>query len=277
MPSPAESSPAESSPAESSLADRTIDALSDEHDALAAAIRDLTDDELSTPSAAAEWTVAQVLSHLGSGAEITLAGLRAALGQRSAPAADFNSSVWDHWNALRPDEQRAEFLEHDAALIAALESLSEKERETLELQVGFAPAPLTVASFAGMRLHEAAQHGWDVRAGRDPAAELRPGSVGVLAELFSHDITFLLGFIAKPDPTSEPVLLDIAGSGYGLSITDSVSLVSPVNHPTATFSGPLEAAIRLLGGRLGPQHTPSDLAISGNITLDRLRIVFPGF
>jgi len=65
-------------------------------------------------------------------------------------------------------------------------------------------------------------------------------------------LAFLLGFIAKPHSATETVLLDIVDSGYGLWITDSVTLMSPVNDPTATFSGPLEAAIRLLAGRLGP-------------------------
>jgi uncharacterized protein (TIGR03083 family) len=261
----------------SSLADRTIAALFEEHDTVAGAVRELSDDQLTAPSGAAGWTVAQVLSHLGSGAEITLAGLQAALGERTAPGNDFNPSVWDRWNAMTPAQRRAGFLEHDATLVAAFTALDEQQRHTLQLRVGFAPAPLTVASFAGMRLHEAAQHGWDVRAARDPAAGLRTNSARVLAELFSHDIAFMLDFITKPDPAAEPVLLDIADSGYGLSITDSVTLMSPVNHPTATFSGPLEAAIRLLAGRLGPNHTPSELEVTGNITLEHLRTVFPGF
>lgn len=260
-----------------SLADRTIDALSDEHETLAAAVRDLTNDQLTATSGAAEWTVAQVLSHLGSGAEITIAGLQAALGERTAPDDDFNPSVWHRWNAMSPVQQRAGFLEHDAVLVAAFTALDQQQRDTLQLRVGFAPAPLTIASFAGMRLHEAAQHGWDVRAARDSAAGLRADSARVLAELFSHDIAFLLGFIAKPHSATEAVRLDIADSGYGLSITDQVTLMSPVTDPTATFSGPLEAAIRLLAGRLDPNHTPSDLKITGNTTLEYLRTVFPGF
>jgi len=261
----------------SSLSDRTIDALSDEHEILAATVRDLTDDQLTATSAAAEWTVAQVLSHLGSGAEITTADLQAALGERTAPDDDFNPSVWDRWNAMSPVQQRARFLEHDAVLVAAFTALDQQQRETLQLTVGFAPAPLTVASFAGMRLHETAHHGWDVRAAHDPGAGLRADSARVLAELFSHDIAFLLGFIAKPHAGTEAVLLDIADSGYGLSINDQVTLMAPVHDPTATFSGPLEAAIRLLAGRLGPNHTPSGLEITGNTTLEHLRTVFPGF
>jgi uncharacterized protein (TIGR03083 family) len=189
----------------------------------------------------------------------------------------FNQSVWDRWNAMSPAEQRAGFLEHGAALVAAFEALDETQRESLELKVGFLPFPLSVASFGGMRLHEAAQHGWDVRVARDPAAGLLPEAADVLAELFSGDLTFLLGFVGKADLIAGPVRLEIAGSEYGLSIGESVALVSPLDDPTATFNGPLEAAIRLIGGRLGPAYTPTDLTVTGNVTIEDLRTAFPGF
>lgn len=260
-----------------SVADRTIAALRAEHGATAEIVRDLSDEQLTGPSGAAEWTPAAVLSHLGSGAVITAAGLQSALGRRHAPEAGFNESVWDAWNAMSPAEQRAGFLEHDAELVAAFEALDEQQRESLELQVGFLPAPLSVASYGGMRLHEAAQHSWDVRVSREPAAGLLPGSASVLAELFSGELAFLLGFMGKADLIADSVQLEIVGSGYGLLIADSVAIVSQTDHPTASFTGPLEAAIRLIAGRLGPKYTPRDLTVTGNVTLEELRTVFPGF
>ena len=238
---------------------------------------DLADEQLTGPSGASEWTVAAVLSHLGSGAVITLAGLQAALGTRPEPEASFNESVWDTWNAMSPAEQRAGFLEHDEELVAAFEALDEQQRESLELRVGFLPTPLSVAAFSGMRLHEVAQHSWDVRVAGEPAAGLLPESASVLAELFSGELAFLLGFIGKADVVASPVQLDIVGSGYGLSIADTVAFVSPVDQPTASFAGPLEAAVRLIAGRLGPRYTPTDLSVTGNITIDDLRTVFPGY
>ena len=80
-----------------SLADATIAALRTNYDELATVVRTLSDAQLTLPSGASEWTVAQVVWHLGSGAEITLAGLRAATGEAPSPAADFNRSVWDRW------------------------------------------------------------------------------------------------------------------------------------------------------------------------------------
>jgi uncharacterized protein (TIGR03083 family) len=260
-----------------SLADRTIAALRAEHDTTAAVVRGFSADDLTGPSGATEWTVAAVLSHLGSGAVITLAGLQAALGTAAAPEEGFNQSVWDTWNAMSPIEQRDGFLEHDAVLVATFEALDEHQRETLELPIGFRPAPLSVAAFGGMRLNETAQHSWDVRVEREPAAGLLPASASVLAELFSGELAFLLGFIGKADQVTGPVRLEIAGSGYGLAITDSVALVAAGDDPTASFTGPLEAALRLIAGRLGPAHTSSDITVTGNVTLDELRAVFPGF
>jgi hypothetical protein len=51
-----------------SPADVPISALRSGSDDLALHVRTLTPDQLTGPSGASEWTVAQVLSHLGSGA-----------------------------------------------------------------------------------------------------------------------------------------------------------------------------------------------------------------
>ena len=260
-----------------SHADRVLTALRAEHDAVTAVVRALTPEQLTGPSGATEWTLAQVLSHLGSGAEITLAGLQAALGQREAPAGDFNPSVWDRWDAMEPEQQRAGFLEHDAALVEALEALDAGQRDSLRVHVGFAPEPLTLAAFGGMRLHEAVQHGWDVRVALDSAATLDPDAAAVLVELFSAELGFLLGFIGEPDVLTDPVVLDLGGSGYGLSITNTVTMTDPVQDPTAHFDGALEAAVRMIAGRLRPEYTPAGLGVSGNVSLDTLRVVFPGF
>ena len=260
-----------------SLADRSIAALRTNHDDLTALIGVLTEDQVTGPSGAAEWTVAQVLSHLGSGAEIGLATLTASLAGQPAPAGDFNQSVWARWNAMSPPEQAASFVEHNGALVAAFEALPSEQRETAQVALGFIPFPLPLASFAGMRLNEAAAHAWDVHVALDPAAPLAADAAPLLAEHLSEGIGFMLGFIGKADALAQPALVDISGSGYGFAIGDSVSLTSTVHDPTATFTGPLEAAIRLASGRLAPAHTAADIAVSGNVTLDQLRRVFPGY
>ncbi|MGH3797980.1 MAG: maleylpyruvate isomerase N-terminal domain-containing protein, partial [Pseudonocardiaceae bacterium] len=74
----------------SDLADRTITALRTGHDELTALLNSLSPDELTQPSAAAEWNISQVLSHLGSGAEIGLATLEAALTSTGNLGSAFN-------------------------------------------------------------------------------------------------------------------------------------------------------------------------------------------
>lgn len=259
------------------LADRTITALRATHDQLTGVVPKLTNEQLVAPSAATQWSIADVLSHLGSGAQITLATLQAALDGSPAPDQDFNQSVWDRWNAMSPRDHATGFLAADEELVNTVERLDPQQRQTLQVAMGFLPAPLPLAGFAGMRLNETAQHTWDVLAASDPAATLAPDTAVVLAEHFAGDLGFLTGFISKPDAVLRPAVVEIAGSGFGLNLTDTVALVTDPAQPTATFTGPLEAAMRLITGRLTPQHTPRDVTVTGDVTLDELRAVFPGY
>lgn len=138
-----------------------------------------------------------------------------------------------------------------------------------------APVPLT--TYLGRRLHEVAQHSWDVRVAGDPNAVISAESAQLLAEYFAGDLGFLLGILGKADVLDEPALVDIEGSGFALAITDSVTWSRSASGPSATFSGPLEAAIRLIGGRLTPPYTPEVMKVTGNVMLEDLRRVFPGF
>ncbi|HWC24656.1 MAG TPA: maleylpyruvate isomerase family mycothiol-dependent enzyme [Flexivirga sp.] len=259
------------------LAIRTIEALRQEHDALVDVAHDLTDDRLSGPSGASEWSVAQVFSHLGSGGEITLASLNAALGEGEAPDGDFNRAVWARWDAMAPAEQRAGFLEHDRRLVEKLESLTPEQVESLTMPIGFLPAPATAATFAGLRLNEVANHSWDVRVAIDSAAGLREASATALFEQLSGDLGVLVGFAGKAESIDERVVLAVGDTGYSVVIDDGVSLQSEVDGATATFAGAPEAALRLIFGRLGSAYTPDDVTVTGNVTLDQLREVFPGF
>lgn len=94
------------------LADRTITVLRDLHDELAAVTFALTDTQLTAASGGAPaWTVVQVLSHLGSGAEISSASYAAAVTGGTPPDGDFNRAVWDRWDAKSPRAQADGFVE----------------------------------------------------------------------------------------------------------------------------------------------------------------------
>jgi len=260
-----------------SLSDRSILALRSTHDELAALVTGLSNETLTGQSAAAEWSLAQVLSHLGSGAEISLSTLRSALTATHEQGQDLNQDVWDRWNSLTPQDQAAGFLAADKELVTALEALTAEQSQTLRIKVGFLPAPLSLASYAGMRLNEAAQHSWDVRVALDPGATISGQTAALLAEHFAKGLSFLLGFTGKADALAHPAVVDLQGSGFALVIADTVSVTTTAPQHTATFTGPLEAAVRLLAGRLTTRHTPEDVEVTGNITLDDLRRVFPGY
>jgi uncharacterized protein (TIGR03083 family) len=260
-----------------SASDRTISALRATHDETTAVVTDLSDAQLTGHSGASEWSVAQVLSHLGSGAEIALATLRAAVAATPGPGQDFNETVWERWNVLRPRDQAVGFLAADEDLVAALEAVNAEQRQTLRIALGFLPSPLPLAAFAGMRLNEAALHGWDVRVAVDPTARISADTAALLAEHFATDLTFLLRFTGKADALTQPAVVDIHGSDFTIVITDTVSVTTAATPATATFTGPLDAVIRLLAGRLTSRHTPEDIDVTGNVTLDDLRRVFPGY
>ena len=259
------------------LADRTIAVLRSEHDTLAGVVAALSTEQLTGPSGASDWTVADVLSHLGSGAEITLAGLRAALGEAAEPGPDFNQSVWDRWNGLSPALQATGWRAADNELVTALEAVPQDRHDDLKVAIGFLPEPLPLASFAALRLSEVVQHGWDVRAGLDPAAALAEPSAQLLAEHLSGGLSFLLGFTGKPTAVRENAVLEISRTPYRIVLDDKARLTTEALPPTATFTGPLESAMRLVYGRLTPKHTPAGVEVTGNVTLDELRTTFPGF
>lgn len=261
----------------STLADRTIAALRTTHDELAALVPGLSGDQLSGPSGASEWTVAQVLSHMGSGAEIALAGYRAAIEGIDPPGQDFNEDVWERWNGLAPQDQAAGFLKEDAALVDTLEGLTPELRENVQVKLGFLPAPLPLASVAGMRLNEAVLHGWDVRVALDSAATLDPRASEILIEHFTGGLSFLLGFSGRADELAEPARVQVPSAGVTIVIERQVSLSTSAADATATFTGEAEAAVRLLAGRLTPTYTPTDVEVSGNVSLDDVRRVFPGY
>ncbi|CAM3696616.1 maleylpyruvate isomerase family mycothiol-dependent enzyme [Kibdelosporangium persicum] len=256
----------------SQLVDRTITALRAEHETLAGLVRTLTDDQLAAPSGAAEWTVAQVLSHLGSGAEIGRAPIARAAGE--AVTAEDNQTIWARWDASAPRAQAEGFLEYNSRWLDTVEALTPEQRSSLIVDLGFLPEPVPLVTALGMRLNEVANHSWDVRVAFDAQAGVDADSAAVLVDLLTGPVAFMLGFLAKPAELAGPV--SIAVPGAGLVIDDAVTVVDRLESPSATFNGPPEAFVRLISGRLKAPYD-NGVTIDGSITLDDLRRVFPGF
>jgi uncharacterized protein (TIGR03083 family) len=263
------------------LAEQTIDADHRTYERLAALVANLTDDQLAQPSAASEWTVAQVLSHLGSGAEITLATLRAAESGTDR-AADANDAVWTRWNAMSPREHADGYLRAGKELDEALGALDAQRRDNLRVPMAFLPEPAGIDLFTGMRLNEAALHAWDVEVAFDPAAAIPDGVAATLLEQYLGPLAFLLGFTGKPDQlASRPVTLAVHTSApersLGLEFGDRASLTAAPAQPDGEIHVPTAALPRLLSGRLRAPDREGDIRIEGALSLDDLRRVFPGY
>jgi len=261
-----------------STADATIEALRTGHDDLAALVASLTPEQLTGPSAASDWDLSQVLSHLGSGAVIALAGLEAALAGNGNPGPEFNKSVWARWDAMTPQQRADGFVAASLGLVQRYESLDADTRATLKIDMGFLPEPVDVATAAGFRLNEFALHSWDVRVVFDPAATIRPEATPLLLDR----VGFLLGWIAKPaalEGRRAALRVQLTGPerGFGLTLGESVSLGDAPGEPDGVLTAPAEAWLRLATGRLAPQHTPAEVELTGPVDLDTLRRVFPGF
>ena len=264
------------------LADRTITALRNSLDNLSGIVRDLDAADLDRQSGALEWDVAQVLSHLGSAAEIGLSGLSAGAVGEPAPGQDFNIAVWARWDAMSQQEKADGYLDWAERFVVAFEGLDAQARESLTVQLSFLPFPADVTLLSGMRLNEFALHSWDVRVAFDASAALSDEEAEVLLEQFRGPLNFLVGYLGKSDVLEgDAVAVRIEGSDpghvFGLALADSVSLGDAHETPHVEITGPTEAVIRLITGRLRDANTPESLVISGDaVTLEQLRAIFPG-
>ncbi len=256
----------------SQLVDKTIVALRIEHDVMVALLPNLSEEQLSGQSGASEWTIAQVVSHLGSAAEIGRTAIARAAGEQVS--AEENSAIWARWDAASPIDQAAGYVEHTGRWLDLVEGLSSSQRSSLVVDLGFLPEPVPLVVPLGMRLNEVANHGWDVRVGLDPSAEVLADSALPLVEHFAGPLGFLLGFAGKADQLSSPARVAVPGGG--IVIDGAVSVVGDLDDATATFRGAPGAVIRLLSGRLRPEHA-DDVSVEGNVSLDELRRVFPGY
>jgi uncharacterized protein (TIGR03083 family) len=262
-----------------SNADAIIAALRSGFDSLAGQVSGLSDTELAGPTGAAEWDVSQVLSHLGSGAEIHKNLLRAALAGKPGPGQEFNQAVWDRYDAMSRRERLEGFLAANEDLTSFTESLDEATRESLKVDLGFLPAPVDLAAALATRLNELALHSWDVRVSSDPAAALAPEATPHLLPMAG----LLAGFLGRADAldgTTAVIAVTTAGpaGAFGLHLTQPVSVSQEgPERADGTLALPAESWVRLLTGRLGAAHTPAGITTTGAADLDLLRRVFPKF
>ena len=232
--------------------------------------QNLDDGQLERQSYSSEWTIAQVLSHLGSGAVILRRRLQDIRAGSTTPE-DFAPSVWDDWNAKTPRAQVDDALVADEAVLEALEDVSEVERSELTFAMG--PLSLGFNEFAGLRLNEHAFHTWDIEVVFDDGARL-PGDATALVV---DNLALIARFSGRPDGQERTVAVRTSDPERDISLrvsADGVELTAGLRGQPPELELPAEAFCRLVYGRLDPDHTP---AFAGDpALLDALRAVFPG-
>jgi uncharacterized protein (TIGR03083 family) len=251
-----------------------IAVLRHSHDRLASLAEAISEDFLTHISYADAWTVAQVFSHLGSGAEITLLMLEAALG---GPPLDRDAipAIWDTWNEKPPQQQAADCLPADDEHIKRLEGLTDAELAGISYDVF--GMTLDAAGLIRLRLSEHAVHTWDVAVAVDPEAVVAPGAVESLVPQ--------LAFLAERTGRTQggPLRVRLRGThpevDLLLDVSGKVTLVPWPDGGTDTdgeIATSTEGLLRLSYGRLDPLHTPPVRVSGAADLLDRTRAVFPG-
>ena len=252
--------------------DPWIGALRHSHDRLQALVGPLDLGQLEQRSYASEWSIAQVLSHLGSGAEIFGLFLQAGLAGQEPPGHGTFVPIWNEWNAKDPQAQATDGLRADETTVERFESLDPDQKAGLRLHLF--GMDMDITGLARMRVSEHAVHTWDVAVALDPAATVAPDAIGLLIDTVGQ----LAARSAKPDgkerrilvSTSDPERHFVLATGEEVSLTESDGEEGP---PELRL--PAEAFVRLVYGRLGPHHTPPVEA--DGVDLDELRQLFPGF
>jgi uncharacterized protein (TIGR03083 family) len=250
------------------VADR-FDALEASASRLASLAQGLTQEQLDSQSYPTKWSVSDVLSHLGSGAVIMRRGFDAAVS--GDPIEDgFNQSVWDEWNAKSSADRASEVVVVDRALLDRVAALSDDERASFKLPLG--PFELDLATAVGLRLNEHVLHTWDIDVALDPTATLPPDAVEVVVD----NLAMIIGWAGKSDGAERDIVITTTAPSRSLVLkvgAERLSLEPAPDTAIADLDMPSEAFIRLIYGRLDPDHTPA--GIEGPV-LDQLRAMFPG-
>ncbi|HEX3588306.1 MAG TPA: maleylpyruvate isomerase family mycothiol-dependent enzyme [Pseudonocardiaceae bacterium] len=247
-----------------------IHVLRTSQDRFAAVLSPLSDTEIEGRSYDTEWTIAHVASHLGSQADIFTLALEAGLSGVAGPGVEKFHPIWDRWNAKTPREQVDDGVTANEALVSRIESLSEADRERFSVSM-FGRA-LDLDGMAGVRLSEHAVHTWDIEVALDPSAQVAADAVALLIDLLPG----VAGRAGKPVSQGRTLAIQTTEPERSFTLTTGPEVaLTPGADGDPDLRLPAEALLRLVYGRLDPDHSPADLAQAPDIVA--LRRVFQGF
>ena len=257
-----------------SSTDHLLAVLHASQDRLTAALDGLSAEQAVTQSYDDDWSVAQVASHLGSGAEVFTLFLHAGLKGEPAPGVEAMQPVWDVWDAKDPLSQTRDSVVVNDSFLEQVDAMTEAERAAWSLDLF--GSERTFSEFLRMRLSEHALHTWDIVVSFDPTATVAEEASAYVVE----NLALIAGWTGQKHDeqvsvevrTTNPELafhLDLGPAGVGLApSSDDTDARAELTLPTESF-------VRLVYGRLDPDHTPASVEARG-IDLDLLRSTFPG-
>jgi uncharacterized protein (TIGR03083 family) len=252
--------------------DQILTVLAAAQDRLAADVQPLSRDALTGPAYPSEWSIAQVMSHLGSSTEIFDLYLQAGLTGDPLPGQERIQNIWDVWNGKAPEQQVTDSVSTSVAFRQRVGALTPEQRDAFRL--GLFGLDLDLAGLLLLRVSEQVVHGWDVQVALDPEATLFPDGVALMMDS--------LGQVAgRGKPTDEAQLIAVTTEAPDRRLLLAIGPDGPSvteagdGDVKATLRLPAEALVRLLFGRLDPGHTPP--VQSEGVDLDLLRLAFPGF
>jgi uncharacterized protein (TIGR03083 family) len=246
-----------------------IEALQESVNHLREITEGLDESQLVASAHPTEWTVADVLSHLGSAAIISRRRLDDGVEGREMPP-EFAQSVWDVWNLKTPHAQATDSLLADAALEERIGEVTPEQREAFSWSLG--PVSLDFNGFVNMRLGEHALHTWDIEEAFDTNATLQRDAVPIIID----NLDLIVRFTAKTNGSGETLRIRTTEPQreFALNLgTDGVTLEPAEPTDSHDLEIPAEAFIRLVYGRLDEEHTPASVTSEH---LGKLRAVFPG-
>ena len=239
------------------------------HERLAALVEPLTPDQVTAQAYPIEWSIAQAMSHLGSA-------------PRSWATTSMPGSPARTRRAVR-SPSRSGMPELQASPTSRPAT---RWPRTVRWWSGSRPSPTTSAPRSGSscsastststawpstRLNEHTLHSWDVAVTLDPSATLALDSTALVVDNLGAIVRWT-GKASEGGPTVH-VVTNSPDRSFTLSLADPVSLTDGEGGE-AELRLPAEALVRLVYGRLDPDHTPA-LSVTG-VDLDDLRRTFPG-
>lgn len=233
-------------------------------------VRTLDVDQLESASYAEDWTIADVLSHLGSGAVLMARRLESALAGSPLPD-DVAQPVWDEWNAKSPQAKADDALAEDERLGKAFDAVDDRDRQRIEFSFG--PVSVSFEAAAALRLNEHALHTWDIEVMADRDAVLSDGAAAVIID----NLGLIARFAARPTGDEREIRVRTHDPVRQFTVrltTEAAQLLAGDGGVEPDLELPAESFCRLVYGRLDAEHSPAVLA-NGEV-LDLLRRVFPG-